>query len=125
MCIQPDDLKRVKQLIFYLEFYMFTISYHEKVLLAKLVDAYQLANLSDAQPDGKDFWMDLSDELCSTVGRPLEQAMMAILKAYDYSEFSNWIACGMPMDEVNTYTDEDDGLDPIGGWNVPNNNKGV
>tara|TARA_R100000081_G_scaffold50019_1_gene24033 strand:- start:713 stop:1003 length:291 start_codon:yes stop_codon:yes gene_type:complete len=84
---------------------MFIVSYHEKVLLAKLVDAHQLANLSDAQPDGKDFWIDLSPELCSTVCRPLEQAMMNILKAYDYSEFSNWVSCGMPMNEVEVLDD--------------------
>jgi|TARA_R100000458_G_scaffold58843_1_gene67812 hypothetical protein len=101
---------------------MFKITYHEKILLGKLVDAYYMANLSDAQPDGKDFWMDLSDELCATVCRPLEQAMMAILKAYDYSDFSNWVACGMPMDAVEVFADPDDDLDPIQGIKLPNNN---
>ena len=84
---------------------MFTISYHEKVLLAKLVDAYQLANLSDAQPDGKDFWMDLSDELCSTVCMPLEQGMRAILKAYSWNDVSDWIGGGMNMNAVDTYNE--------------------
>ena len=45
---------------------MFKITY-PKNFIRKLVDAYYMANLSDAQPDGKDFWMDLSDELCATV----------------------------------------------------------
>ena len=82
---------------------MFKITYDDKILLGKLVDAYYMANLSDAEADGKDFWNSLSPDLCATVCRPLEQAMMAILKAYDYSEFSNWSACGMPMDQVETF----------------------
>jgi|TARA_R100001460_G_scaffold47357_1_gene85087 hypothetical protein len=85
---------------------MFTISYHEKILLGKLVDAYYMANLSDAQPDGKDFWMDLSPDLCSTVCMPLEQAMRAILKAYSWSDVSDWIGGGMHMHAVDTYTNE-------------------
>jgi hypothetical protein len=103
MCIQPDDYESMKQLIYYGVTHMFTISHDDKILLGKLVDAYYMANLSDAEADGKDFWSSLSPDLCATVCRPLEQAMMAILKAYDYSEFSNWVACGMPMDQVNTF----------------------
>ena len=104
---------------------MFKITYDDKILLGKLVDAYYMANLSDAKPDGKDFWNSLSPDLCSTVCFPLEQAMRAILKSYDYMEVSAWIGGGMYMAEVETYTDAEDDLYPIGGWNIPNNNKGV
>jgi len=116
MCVVPDDYKSMKQLINLWSSNMFIVSYHEKVLLAKLVDAYELANLSDAEPDGKDFWIDLSSELCSTVCMPLEKAMMAILKAYSYSEFSDWVACGMPMNQVEVLDDiqvEDNGTTVI------------
>tara|TARA_R100001480_G_scaffold38366_2_gene51170 strand:- start:777 stop:1082 length:306 start_codon:yes stop_codon:yes gene_type:complete len=98
---------------------MFKITYHEKILLGKLVDAYYMANLSDAQPDGKDFWMDLSSELCSTVCMPLEQAMRAILKAYSWDDISDWIGGGMNMNAVEVFADPDDDLDPIQGIRLP------
>ena len=98
---------------------MFTVTHDDKILLGKLVDAYYMANLSDAEADGKDFWSSLSPDLCSTVCMPLEQAMRAILKAYNYMEVSAWISGGMYMAQVDTYTDEEDGLDPIGGWRLP------
>lgn len=82
---------------------MFLITYHEKVLLGKLVDAYYLANLSDAKPDGKDFWISLSPELCSTVCLPLSQAIRAILKSYDDNEINDWINGGMYMNEIDTF----------------------
>ena len=31
---------------------MFTLTHDDKILLGKLVDAYYMANLSDANPDG-------------------------------------------------------------------------
>ena len=34
---------------------MFKITHDDKILLGKLVDAYYMANLSDAKTDGKDF----------------------------------------------------------------------
>jgi len=82
---------------------MFLVTYHEKILLGKLVDAYQLANLSDAEPDGKDFWMSLSTELCSTVCLPLEQAMRAILKSYDDNDVNDWLSGGMYMNAIDTF----------------------
>ena len=75
----------------------------DKILLGKLVDAYYMANLSDAKTDGKDFWNSLSPDLCSTVCFPLEQAMRAILKSYDNMEVSAWIGGGMYMAEVDTF----------------------
>ena len=103
MCIQPDDYESMKQLIFYGVTYMFTISHDDKILLGKLVDAYYMANLSDAEADGKDFWSSLSPDLCATVCMPLEQAMRAILKAYSYNEVSDWIGGGMYMNAVDTF----------------------
>ena len=85
---------------------MFTLTHDDKILLSKLVDAYYMANLSDADPDGKDFFSSLSPDLCSTVCMPLEQAMRSILKKYDYMEVSAWIGGGMYMAQVDTYTDE-------------------
>ena len=85
---------------------MFTITHDDKILLGKLVDAYYMANLSDAKPDGKDFWSSLSPDLCSTVCMPLEQAMRSILKSYNHMEVSAWIGDGMYMAQVDTYTDE-------------------
>ena len=82
---------------------MFIITYDDKILLAKLVDAYYMANLSDAKTDGKDFWNSLSPDLCSTVCFPLIQAMRAILKSYDHMEVSAWIGGGMYMAEVDTF----------------------
>ena len=82
---------------------MFTLTHDDKILLGKLVDAYYMANLSDANPDGKDFWSSLSPDLCSTVCFPLEQAMRSILKKYDYMEVSAWIGGGMYMHQVDTF----------------------
>ena len=82
---------------------MFIITYDDKILLGKLVDAYYMANLSDANPDGKDFWNSLSPDLCATVCFPLEQAMRAILKSYDYPEVNIWIDGGMYMHQVETF----------------------
>ena len=82
---------------------MFIITNSDKILLAKLVDAYYMANLSDAKTDGKDFWNSLSPDLCSTVCFPLIQAMRAILKSYDDMEVSAWIGGGMYMAEVDTF----------------------
>ena len=86
---------------------MFLITYHEKILLGKLVDAYYMANLSDAEPDGKDFWMSLSPEICSTVCLPLEQAMRAILKSYDDNDINDWISGGMYMNAIDTFPVEE------------------
>lgn len=82
---------------------MFKITHDDKILLGKLVDAYYMANLSDAEADGKDFWNSLSPDLCATVCMPLAQAMRAILKSYDYNEVIAWIGGGMYMAQVETF----------------------
>ena len=98
---------------------MFIITYDDKILLGKVVDAYYMANLSDANPDGKDFWNSLSPDLCSTVCFPLTQAMRAILKSYDDMEVSAWIGGGMYMAEVDTFEqDAEDRMEDV--FNNPN-----
>ena len=82
---------------------MFKITSSNKILLGKLVDAYSMANLSDVAEVGKDSWNSLSPELCATVCFPLEQAMRAILKSYDFTEVNIWIGGGMCMHQVETF----------------------
>lgn len=82
------------------------ITRDEKVLLGKLADAYHMANMADAESDGKDFWNDLNPNLASAVCVPLGNAMLAIFKG-DYDVYNNFIACGLDLNGVEVFEKEE------------------
>jgi hypothetical protein len=83
------------------------ITRDEKILLGKLADAYHMANMADAESDGKDFCNDLNPNLACTVCMPLGNAMLAIFKG-DYDVYHNFIATGLDLNCVEVFEKVED-----------------